>query len=132
MRRFILPLIVLIVFSCKNTGQTKATVESESFDVFNQRFHTDSLFQLSRVKFPIEGQQIDAFDERDWTPNNWIMLKVPVAENVDTTEYKHSLKKTAASVEEAYWVEESGFHVERQFKLIDGKWYLTYYNDVNI
>jgi hypothetical protein len=35
-------------------------------------------------------------------------------------------------VEEAYWMGESGFSVERHFELKDGKWYLTFINDVNL
>jgi hypothetical protein len=124
---------VLTLLSCENKNSTDTTKDTvESFESFNIKFHNDSLFQISRIRFPLEGKQVDAFEERDWTLKNWVMLKVPVTDKVDTTEYKHTLKKTGAKVEELYWVDESGFSVERHFELEDSKWYLTYFNDVNL
>jgi hypothetical protein len=87
-------LISLLTFqSCGSDNSNTVKEVAETFDTFNIKFHSDSLFQISRIKFPLQGKQIDAFEEREWTLKNWVMLKVPVTERVDTTEYKHTLNK---------------------------------------
>ncbi|RYZ59351.1 MAG: hypothetical protein EOO14_08520 [Chitinophagaceae bacterium] len=136
----ILTAILSLLFSCGQTEEIskeepaarQAKADAETFEVFNEQFHADSTFQVSRIAFPLEGQQIDAFEERDWTPQNWQMMKMPVGAPLDTFEYKRNLEKTDSSVTEEIWVEESGFRVERTFKLKDNKWFLTFYNDINI
>jgi hypothetical protein len=104
----------------------------ESFDRFNQRFHADSNFQLSRISFPIGGKFVDDLQSRLWTPDNWEILTTPVSPVTDTTQYKHSLVRTDSFVTETFWIDQSGFKVERRFALKDGKWYLVYYDDINL
>jgi len=107
-------------------------VDSEDFDVFNTRFHKDSIFQYSRINFPIEGQFIDGFEKQNWTKDNWIFLKNKVVEKSDSNELQHSFSKSDSLVIEKFWLPESGFGVERRFKRIDDQWFLVYYNDVNL
>lgn len=104
----------------------------ESFDEFNKRFHSDSLFQVSRVDFPIEGKHVAGFEQYNWTRKNWQFLAIPVAEKTEIGEYQHSLVKTDTLITERFWIDNSGFEVERQFKLIKNKWFLIYYNDINL
>ena len=109
------------------------TVDSaETFSTFNERFHRDSSFQLSRIAFPIGGHYAEGEYSHEWTDKNWELLKEPVAETATTQEYKHGFQKTDTTVIEKYWIEESGFKVERRFKKIGGKWYLTYYDEINL
>jgi len=55
-----------------------------------------------------------------------------VALDADTTECRHSLVMSDSMVTEKFWIDQSGFKVERRFKLKDGKWYLVYYDDINM
>jgi len=113
--------------------EEKSTIEkAENFDQFNKKFHSDSLFQVSRVDFPIDGKHISGFEQYNWTKENWEFLAVPVAEKTEIGEYQHSLVKTDTLITERFWIPDSGFEVERQFKLIDNKWFLIYYNDINL
>jgi hypothetical protein len=105
---------------------------SENFEEFNRQFHSDSIFQLSRINFPIEGKLIEGFDKQDWTSKNWELMKIPVSEKSSLANYKHSVRKTDGEVIEKFWIGNSDFLVERRFKKIDGKWFLIYYNDVNL
>lgn len=105
---------------------------SENFEEFNRQFHSDSIFQLSRINFPIEGKLIEGFDKQNWTSKNWELMKIPVSEKSSLRNYKHSVRKTEDFVIEKFWIDNSGFHFERRFKKIDGKWFLIYYNDVNL
>jgi hypothetical protein len=104
----------------------------ESFDSFNEQFHSDSLFQVSRIAFPIGGQCVNDLENTKWSTKNWEFLKTPVTLNADTTECRHSLTMTDTLVTEKFWIDQSGFKVERRFKLKDGKWFLVYYDDINM
>jgi hypothetical protein len=110
----------------------KLIVTDENFDAFNERFHSDSVFQISRIDFPIEGISVSGFDKHNWTKTNWEFLKIPVSEKTNIEDYEHSLVKTDSLITERFWIENSGFEVERQFKRINGKWFLIYYNDINL
>jgi len=105
---------------------------SENFEEFNRQFHSDSIFQLSRINFPIEGKLIEGFEKQNWTSKNWELMKIPVLEKSSLYNYKHSVRKTDEVVVEKFWIENSDFLVERRFKKIDGKWFLIYYNDINL
>jgi len=104
----------------------------ENFDEFNKKFHSDSIFQVSRVDFPIEGKHVSGFEQFNWTKKNWQFQVIPVAEKTEIEEYQHSLVKTDTLITERFWIPNSGFEVERQFKLINNKWFLIYYNDINL
>jgi len=140
----LLPLLLIILLSCTGTGEqgkaaeirvteaTPTTDTAETFAMFNERFHRDSMFQLSRIRFPIGGRFVEGENNQEWTARNWVLMKVPVRETVDTKEYKHELQKSDSAVIEKYCIENGGFKIERRFKNIDGKWFLTYYEDVNL
>ncbi len=133
MRNYVILIcLILLASSCrvkKDGGIFGA--KQENFDEFNARFHKDLAFQLERIAFPIGGKSIDGAKQHDWNAKNWKMLKTPVLEKSEMKEYKHSLQKTDDLVVEKYWIDNSEFKVERQFKRIKRKWFLTYYNDVN-
>ncbi len=129
----------LFMYSCKSSkkeaGVPRQKIQeqvSESFDEFNKRFHSDAAFQWSRISFPISGHRIDGFSKRVWSMENWELMKVPISTPMDTLQYKRSLNKTDTPVFEAVWIEQSGFRLERTFKLRNGKWFLTQYNDINL
>ena len=105
---------------------------SENFEEFNCQFHSDSIFQLSRINFPIEGKLIEGFEKQNWTSKNWELMKIPVSEKSSLPNHKHSVRKTDGILIEKFWIDNSDFLVERRFKKIDGKWFLIYYNDINL
>jgi|SRR5215467_3947331 len=135
--------LLLIISSCsskkgqksasKSQGKTRNKKDTmERFQTFNVKFHNDSSFQISRVAFPIGGKFVDGTTQHGWSKQNWKMLKNPVGYNIDTTQYKYLLNKTDSSVVEKFWINQSGFNIERRFKLKNNKWYLTFFNDVNL
>ena len=142
---FFLCFIILLAISCNSKKAQKNKLDSknenrvhgkkdtiESFQSFNIRFHEDSSFQVSRVAFPIGGKYVDGSSQHGWTKQNWKLLKSPVGSPVDTTQYKYRLVRTDSSVSEKFWIDQSGFNIERRFKLKKDKWFLTYFNDVNL
>lgn len=145
MKIFTLYLILLISFTFLSCNKKEVQKEQaldlikknkvsniENFEEFNKKFHSDSLFQVSRVDFPIEGKHVYGFEQYSWSRKNWQFQAVPVAEKSGIGEYQHSLIKTDTLITEKFWIPNSGFEVERQFKLIKNKWFLIYYNDINL
>lgn len=129
----ILPLVILS--NCHSTRKTATTEKRsstkgriENFDEFYNKFHKDSVFQVSRTKFPLGGMSVSGSEKTKWTRTNLPLLKIKVYD-IDTTQYKISIKRTANSVIQKVWIEDSGFKFECRFKLIDNKWFLVYVLD---
>jgi hypothetical protein len=121
--------MLFIIVSCKPIkDSTNEALKTESliedFNTFYNRFHADSLFQMSRIKFPLQGLRVDGSEETQWSKNNWGLLTTKIYD-VDTTEYRVSYKRTINDFTEKVWIENSGFWSEYKFKLIDNKWYLV-------
>jgi hypothetical protein len=106
-------------------------VSGENFDKFYSKFHKDSLFQVSRTKFPLGGMSIDGSAKLKWTKDNLPLMKVMIYD-IDTTQYKVSYKKTPTTFTQKVWIEDSGFSSECKFELFDNKWHLVYVLDQNL
>lgn len=112
---------------------------SEEFDLFYIKFYQDSIFQISRICFPVGGVI------KYWNENNdpniiiekWQESKMPIISSKETL-LKHynniesSITKADSMVIEKHWIENSGFSIERRYKLIYNKWYLVYYDLFNL
>ena len=140
----ILLLSGLVMIGCKKTKQvatqnaeSKPTKETqkpvfakkaaavEDFDSFYNKFHSDSMFQMSRVKFPLQGYDMDTSEQvQKWTPDNWLMHRAKVSD-VDTTIYDVKVDSGHLIRKEKVFIAGGGFNLERVFKRINGKWYLT-------
>jgi hypothetical protein len=86
---------------------------------------------MSRIKFPIGGQQNNSGIINNWSKKNWQMIKQP-AYNVDTTMYKVVFSRNDSAVFERVYLPNSGFDFQCRFKLIHGKWFLVYCLDQNL
>ena len=109
----------------------KKKAKVEDFDKFYDRFHADSAFQMSRIKFPLKGASTNIDKSTPWTPQNWQMLRTRIYD-VDKNQYKVKYTKTETSFTQKVWVDGGGFSNECCFELIGGKWFLVYMNDENM
>lgn len=136
LRTGLLTILAILAFSaCKPSVKQSdkkgaADTAAEDFDRFYDRFHTDSLFQFSRLKFPLEGSLDTGETEEHWTKENWSMLKTRIYD-VDTTKYRVSYRKFKNSFIEKVWIEDTGFRFECRFELIDNQWFLVYAYEAN-
>ncbi|GAA4450426.1 DUF4348 domain-containing protein [Rurimicrobium arvi] len=135
MKRLIIILVVLVGnTSCADKAQNLeqkffketdfiGTKELEDFDSFLNRFSSDSIFQTSRILFPITSSLYDIdngqtdterITRNEWTFSNLkstgFVLKVYKSEKVDTLNIQGK---------------ETGISVNYIFELIDGKWMLV-------
>lgn len=110
-------------------NEAKRTFHNEDFDKFYQRFHSDSLFQMQRIKFPMQGYTLDSLGNNvPWTRQNWLMHRMGV-QQVDTTVYKVEIKKEPGNCEEDIYIEGGGFRTKRMFNRENGKWYLILFEN---
>jgi len=121
-------VLILFVFSMKSIFQK----ETEDFETFNSKFHSDSIFQMSRINFPIEGHLIEDFKKYNWNSKNWQLMKTTVGSKNLSKDYKVKTMKSDSLVIENIWIENSGFYLERRFKRINNQWFLICYNEVNL
>jgi hypothetical protein len=129
-------IILLFLSNCKSTKETSTKSNhsnffTEDFSKFYNRFHTDYSFQISRIKFPLQGVKVDGFETKNWSRKNWSMMKIKIYD-IDTTWYKVNYKKTDNSFTQKFWVQDTGFSSEYRFELIKNKWYLVYALDKNL
>ena len=124
--------LLLIIYACffeACKDKSAEVQEIEPFDEFNQRFHSDPEFQLSRIRFPLSGGRYGPYESTEWTEGNWEFLPAPVGASFDSALYKPSLVKTDTSIREHYWNDKNGFSRDREFRRIEGRWFLVYYHD---
>jgi hypothetical protein len=99
--------------------------KTEKFESFYDKFHSDSLYQISRVQFPLKGQQIHLKKSSSWKKENWLMIKARAGE-IDRNEYNVKILRKDDSYFEGIYCKNCAFSFEMEYKLINGKWYLVY------
>ena len=132
MKRLLILIGVCSTFySCNLLKQ--GTKNVESFDKFYHRFHTDSLFQLSRIDFPLRGLPSFA-DESQFTETyRWQQEDWDIHKLIDTEEFpdlSKELTKEKTEIKEHVNMG-NGFGLERHFGLREDKWFLVYYVGIN-
>ncbi|GIV31628.1 MAG: hypothetical protein KatS3mg029_0979 [Saprospiraceae bacterium] len=141
MKYLFLALFGLLLFGC-GTKTENADIEQatemelpEDFKAFYQRFHSDSLYQMEHIVFPLEGlpDKADgatiAADTFRWTPENWRFQRAVDFEVSDFT--RHIIPINDVMVRE-YIVHKTGeFGMERRFAKMGNEWYLIYYAGLN-
>ena len=132
----LLALLLVVSFSnChmfKNAERERNTHrKAENFDAFYNRFHEDMDFQMTRVRFPLEGLNVEGEKTTKWSKENYVFMKVRV-QDIDNKLYHIDTEKTPESFIQKVSLPNSGFYSEYRFKLIDNRWYLVYVMDQNL
>ena len=143
----------LLIVSCNNFSQysnankeenidlnikLSDSISSENFDSFYLKFCTDTLFQKSRIIFPLNGNYIHGCDTcfesivEQWNTNNISQLnsKDFLIKQIDGLKY--NITRNDSLCNEKFWIENSGFKIERKFIIVKNKWFLCYYELCNL
>lgn len=128
-QRLVYPLIFLLLLSACNKKLFKKA--PENFDAFYEQFHEDSAFQMKRITFPLEGRYVDIEGEKKWSRQDWEMHRQKVTA-ISEPDYDTEIIRKDDVVIDKVKLKDSGFYVERRFELKKGKWYLVYYESVNL
>ncbi|MEQ9304522.1 MAG: hypothetical protein RJQ14_11480 [Marinoscillum sp.] len=128
-RILIAAITLLFVMSCSKKLSTNRV--DESFDEFYERFHEDEDFQIQRVRFPLEGEYVSIEGGEPWTKEDW-EPHVQKVTDISDPDYDTEIIKKEQEVIDKVQLRDSGFSIERKFRLIEGKWFLVYYQTVNL
>lgn len=122
----LISLCALLFFACGN-GLPKDDKGREDFLAFHEQFYKDSVFQLQRTEFPLLGKDPEGKqDPFYWDVENWQYLK-PIKSEPTI--------KVLPFIDMETWMREriiiqERFYIEKQFTLINNKWYLTSYSGI--
>jgi hypothetical protein len=123
--------LLILVLSCKRGDINE--IKDENFTSFYQRFHSDSAFQMKRIIFPLPGVNTDDMTVDDsiyyWNVEKWEVHKFP---NIKANDFKVDNMMSENTVVEKIYKDDSGFFIERKFELLNCKWILTYYANINL
>ena len=139
-------ILVLIALSCAflfykkiKVDQTVVKVEEEvkgtenslpsDFHAFYDQFHTDSVFQMSRVVFPLsgvvqEGDSVLSLVEKQWLKNEWKLHK-PFDNHGGT--FERTFTNTGGIISETIIGNGGMFSLEKRYSKLAGEWHLIYY-----
>ena len=114
-----------------NTQQTKTEIKFKDFELFYNKFVSDSLYQISKVKFPIKGVYADYEGEETWTKEKWPLINLNLNENNNQSGDSISMIQTPTSFFYGIYCVDCGFSFEMSFEKINHQWYLTYRQENN-
>ena len=129
MMLFLIP--VALFFQCKPAEKSSPELNLPAdFETFFERFHSDSLYQIQHITFPLKGQRKTRGGELDmmlpvtWQQEDWVMHK-PFNDHGGT--FTRTYYPVGPVIIEKIQDQNQFFSMERRFVKIDGEWYLIYY-----
>lgn len=95
---------------------------------FYQSFHTDSLYQLQRIQFPLDGiiKHETKAEKHSWTKSDWKIQSTPKNLSAFTIKYNNY----GSFVEELIEDNAGLFRMMRRFSKNDTTWTLIYYEEM--
>lgn len=150
MRYLLFLLAGVVFFSCQNASKPAtaaapisdaqnplATTSGEplpqGFVEFYEKFHTDSVFQMQRIQFPLKGEEVvevndstRALAPMTWTAENWALHRTP---DLQGDIFKRTFTTLGEDmVIEVISNENLGLRQERRFARVAGDdWTLIYF-----
>ena len=115
-------LIWVLLWSCSQQPV------GEDWHEFYEKFHSDSLFQVSRISDNFEGVKFYGDTVENITKSNWRFIRSGVYD-VDTSQYKTEVNISDDKVETRIYVENSGIDIKLTYEKINNKWYLVRFID---
>lgn len=125
--------------ACKNekpkVEAPQGTSLPDDFQTFYDNFHTDSVFQMSHIIFPLQGQpsltDSSAYipDNFTWSKEKWVMHR-PFDNGGG--EFKRSFINFNNIITEEIADRSGQFTMIRRFSKMDADWYLIYYKEMGL
>jgi len=128
-------LVLAILTACKpKVKDSPLPGLPADFEVFYEKFHTDSAYQMEHIIFPLEGHlrlmenQIEIINSIKWEKEDWVMHK-PFNDHGGTFEQKYLMTNNV--VVEKISDRSNFFRMERRFAKLGNDWTLIYYGANN-
>jgi Domain of unknown function (DUF4348) len=141
---FAILVSLILCLSCNNSGKkVTGKISNEDFNIFYNRFYSDSIFQKSRIEFPLLGihyiNEDGKFESKEltkWQETEFHVIKNTFPDNdtvliVGREIYKRRISKQDTLVIENVFLENSGFQIIKKFGIKERKWYLISYDEYN-
>ena len=133
-------LLVVLVFACKPVSKTSSNLSEketenglpEDFVSFYEKFHSDSIYQIAHIVFPLEGVTYNEDNEKIkkiWSQDNWAMHK-----NFDAHggTFNRSYSEFGGIISEKIVDNNKISSMERRFSKMGGEWHLIYYDPIHL
>lgn len=126
---------VLVLMNCKPKNSTmqmnNSIPNSFLFKSFYEKFHTDSIYQLNHIRFPLEGEpdQSDTIAYKEtfyWYPDQWVTHHT--FNNSDTSFVRSFIQVDTSLIIEKIKHKLSPLSMERRWSRNDTFWELIYYS----
>lgn len=147
-KNIVLLVVLVLVVGCTTQQSLSNTEINKSFEEFSKRFYTDSLFQMSRIKFPLKGFHnvevpvtsknavgdsiISQWEKKDWRMlTNMYFRNNETKADIDGTTYLRKIHLKGNTVTIKTYIEDSGFCDTEKFALQKGKWVLVNFSSMN-
>ncbi len=134
MKQLILLLICVTLIGCKKQNRDAKNVD-ENFEVFIDKFSRDSLFQISRINFPLSVTELnDDFEsfEKKIDKKEYRKIDLRYNDSLSSRQLDAYTKKTNLTLNKAI-IElrgvDNGIMTDVFFEKRDGKWILVGWND---
>jgi hypothetical protein len=130
-------IMLLCLPACRQNGpikQTDGTIPAD-FEAFYKKFHSDSVYQMAHIRFPLAGVPSNVDTSTPIPPNfhweaaEWRMHR-PL-EDKDPS-FERSLSMVIPDfVEEKIHQKQTPYSMLRRFHKDGNEWFLIYYVDMN-
>lgn len=125
-----LVLLLFVLVSCQKKEKSKWAEGAlpQDFTEFYDRFHSDSLYQMDHVSFPLSGipalqmQQLDSlhyFEKENWRMHRAIPDSAISYQSIEEID--------EGIIEEEIGLKEEQVAIFRRYSKIGDEWYLIYY-----
>ena len=127
--KFTLIVWIKLLMSCTS----KPSSDTENFNEFFEKFKSDSLFQVNRVKFPWEiptedGEEI-FIDKTDWQHSSFYYEEDFATRLVDA--YTQEIRTYGDTVKIEHRGVGNAIHIDFVFAKIGNKWFLVSEKDLS-
>lgn len=147
-KNIVLLFILIFAVGCTTQLKLSKTDTKKNFTEFSGRFYTDSMFQISRINFPLKGSHninvpirgknimgdsvIAGWEKKDWRMLTNIYFKNNEGKVVigNTTYLRKTQIDKGIAVVRTY-IGNSGFEVIEKYALLKGKWYLVFFSNLD-
>lgn len=101
----------------------------KDFHSFYDRFHTDSVYQMNHISFPLtgvvqEGDSLRTLVAKQWIKTDWKLHKP--FDNYGGT-YERTFTNNGTIISETILGNGGMFTVEKRYSKLSGEWFLIYY-----
>jgi len=123
----LLPMFALLACGGDSGELPKDDLGREDFEAFYKKFYADSVFQLSRIEFPMLGTSPNNDGQPFyWTLENWKIIKGLDEEDPDIERQVIDM----GEVMQEKIIVQRRFMIQLMYSLINDKWYLTSYSGI--